>query len=77
MQAYTQAHRAPTPEHGRRIILEAVNEIQEMPDMKHVDFSHVRRLSAKRSLAADGGEAPAPAAAADAAGSNATPAVSS
>ena len=45
LQAYTQAHRAPTPEHGRRIILEAVDDIQAMPELKHVDFSRVRRLS--------------------------------
>ncbi|GAX83855.1 hypothetical protein CEUSTIGMA_g11280.t1 [Chlamydomonas eustigma] len=45
MQAYTQAHRAPTEEHGRRIILEAVDEIQEIPELRHVDFSNVRRLS--------------------------------
>ena len=45
LQAYTQAHRAPTSEHGRRIILEAVDEIQAMPDLKHIDFSKVRSLS--------------------------------
>lgn len=44
LQAYTQAHRAETEEHGRRIILEAVDEIQAMPQLAHVDFSHVRKL---------------------------------
>jgi len=45
LQAYTQAHRAPDPDHGRRIILEAVDDIQAMPELKHVDFSRVRRLT--------------------------------
>lgn len=52
LQAYTQAHRAPTSEHGRRIILEAVDEIQAMPELKHVDFSRVRRLSEEDNNAA-------------------------
>ena len=56
-----QAHRAPTEEHGRRIILEAVDEIQAMPDLAHVDFSRVRRLTEEAS-SAGGGESPSTAA---------------
>ena len=44
LQAYTQANRVGSEEQGRRIMMEAVDEIQAMPDLKHVDFSHVRRL---------------------------------
>ena len=44
LQAYTQAHRTGTEEGGRRIMMEAVDEIQAMPELQHVDFSHVRRL---------------------------------
>ena len=56
LQAYTQAHRAPDPDHGRRIILEAVDDIQAMPELKHVDFSRVRRLTEENTPAVDNAE---------------------
>ncbi len=62
LQAYTQAHRAGS-DAGRRIILEAVDEIQAMPELKHVDFSKVRRLTERdspREAGAPGAVAAAP-----------------
>lgn len=38
LQAYTQAHRAGGEE-GRRLIEDAVTEIQAMPELKHINFS--------------------------------------
>jgi len=71
LQAYTQAHRAGGDE-GRRIILEAVDEIQAMPELKHIDFSKARGAqpassSSGASAPAIEGQGPAQAAAAGAA----------
>jgi hypothetical protein len=44
LQAYTHAHRLGG-EDGRRVLVEAVDKVRAMPELKHIDFAQFERVS--------------------------------